>query len=277
MFQTKSRQRSIANLSMRLHNGSYPDVIDFEGECGNTVAHWYAQDGKPGLLVAQGTGIPAKESIANQIRSAARLDKLSRGLVSYLGIKASPTRPETLFKPWEDSCLYQEAEFFLARRDSINGRLPAEHRLPEFEVIGPRQFSSEEYAAARSRRAFLIATGRYASHDLVAHAIVQAMTSEESNQTHSERVAADVARAQAVLRETGDTEKANDIMDVMMLQSDNGFSAVIGIGSEWSYAPSRREEGAYSTLMGVDSVKAQELALNDRQHIAVLSGLALGL
>lgn len=276
MLKSKSRDRSIANLSLRLHNESYPDVVDYDGECGNTVAHWFAQDGKPGLLVVQGTGIPAEESIANQIRSAAKLDKLSHGLVSYLGVKASPTRPETLFKPWEDSCLYQEAEFFLARRDSINDRLPAEHRLPAFELIGSRHFTPEEYAAARSRGAFLIATGRYASHDLVAHAIVQAMTSRESNQTHSERVAADVAHAQAVLGETGDKQKASDIMDVMMLQSDNGFSAVVGIGSEWSNAPSRREENAYSTLMGVDSVKAQQLALNDRQHIAVLSGLTLG-
>lgn len=271
----KSPEQIKANLSEREHDGRKPNLVASAGSGDNVVANWHPQEGKPGLLVVQGVGLPTRESIARQIRFAARLDKSSGGLLSYLGVRARPTRLETPLRPWEDSCFYVDPELFVDNRDKLDARMPAGHRMPRLELIGERHYSSEEYAAARARGAFLLARGAYANHDLIAHAVVQALVSEGTNKAHGKQVAAYVDQAQIGLAETGDETAYKEIMGRMMLHSDTGFSGA-GIAEEWPDKPTNYGDAIYMIVTGVDADRARELAVADREHVAFLSSVALG-
>ena len=275
MFSLKSPERIEAQLRKRLHNGRTPDEVGYDNDK-SVAAHWFPREGQTGLFVVQGTVFHTKESLAGQLSFLANLAQSTGGLLPFLGLYAKPTRLETPFKPWEESCEYKGSEFFVAKRNELNELLPSDHKLPPIELIGDRYFGTEEYVAARARGAFLLATGSRAFHDLIAHAPVQLMTSDASNQAHGERVVRDLAQAKAALAETGDQQAYDEAKGNLMRVSDTGFSGA-GIASDWPYSvPSRYSERVYAELMGVGEDRARELVQVDREHVTFLASLALG-
>ena len=273
-----STQRMIEDLSTRQFGERPPDAVYESDESNGAIADWYPRDGQPGFVVVQGIGLcDVRAAMVRQLQFVERLNRASGGVLSYLGFHSGVPRRETPRNPWEESLQYPSAETFVARRDELSARLPREHRLPQFRVVGDRLFTDDEYAAFRREGVFPLTTGEHSSHDLIAHAIVHVLLSPQSDEAHQRSIIIDHECSLEDLEDTGDREAYETAMKDLMRRSDTGLS-LIGIAADWGNPPPEhdREAQEYSSLMDVDMDAAARLAGADRRHIAYLANLGLG-